>query len=325
MIFMHKKDRIIIDSLQRVIEKSRVIHEKADWWYYKTNAPLSRSEIRKWCRKTGVVLPEAYITCLTVSNGFTVDFASVVGWFHLEPFDPDRMLDRFFTAERKRMFEKGIPFKSCFGWMSHHCIYFDVFTGELFLEQERYHYTPITDFVSEILEPVIRHLEIETERAVRGKQLLLESRNNPMRPLYDELLKFVGDGALPNLNIMLQPPASEAEICRWEQENGIRLPCEYRDWLKLSNGSSFQYKFILRLEHLRKAYPSEFIDGVEYMYLAGISGSFDYLMLNTQTGEYCILTENFELEEAVGFEEEIFEDAFEFLAELAAEQQDEKG
>ncbi len=54
---------------------------------------------------------------------------------------------------------------------------------------------------------------------------------------------------------------------------------------------------------------------MEYIYLVGLTGCFDYLMFNVQTGEYVILTEDFELEEAAGFEDDVFLDAFEFMEE----------
>ncbi len=59
---------------------------------------------------------------------------------------------------------------------------------------------------------MIRYLEKETERAIRGKQLLLNSKDNPLRPMYDKLLEFAGDGQLPKMNIVLNPPVSEEEI-----------------------------------------------------------------------------------------------------------------
>ena len=233
----------------------------------------------------------------------------------MEPFHPDWPLDRHFTADRMRQYEKKIPFKDCIGWLNHKCIYYDVFTRELFLEQQRYQYTPIRDFAAEILDPVIRYLEQELKMQPVYRQRMDENRQNPLTPMFDKLLKFAGNGDVPAMGIQLEPPASEEEIVRWEQENGMQLPAEYRNWIKLSNGSDFHYRFILSLERLRKAYSLDPIDGTEYVILAGISGCFDYLVFNSKTGEYKILTEDFDLEEAAGFEEEVFLSSFESMEE----------
>lgn len=305
----------IITRLRCIIALSEHLSQNARWWYAETHPPLPRAESAWWGIENGITLPEEYLVCLSLTNGFTVDYASTVGWFHLEPFHTDGGLERHFTDERIRMLKKHIPFKAPIGWINHQCIYYDVFTGELFLEHKRYHYTPIRDFASEILDRVITHLEEQRALDLRTQTLLAQNQDNPLRPLYDQLLAYAGDGALPKHNIVLPPPASEEEVAAWEAENGISLPEGYRDWLLLANGGEFANKFILPLRSLRKAYPSETIGDTEYIYLAGLTGCFDYLMLNASTGEYAVFTEEFELEEAADFETEVLLDAFEYFDE----------
>lgn len=290
-------------------------------WYYKTNEPLSCDDIKKWRKTCGIKLPEEYIACLTVTNGFTVDYCSTVGYFHIEPFHPERPVERCFSDSQLSSYKRKVPFKAAFGWINHHCLYYDAFSGELFMEHERYHFTPIKDFAAEVLDPVIEHLETKLKNEAVYQKLLEKSKDNPLRPMYDELLGFAGDGELPRMNILLDPPAAEEEIIKWEEANGMRLPEEYRNWLMISNGSYFENKFILSLDQLRKGYKLDPIDGVEYVIIVGLTGSFDYLVFNSQTGEYAVFTEDYELEEAAGFEEEVFEDAFEYLEERLEEEQ----
>ena len=310
-----KNAAVICEKLKRIMELSKELHACNRWWYYDADAPLARQEILNWCKENGHLLPEAYIACLTVAGRFVVDYCSTTGYFRVERFHLDWPLDQYFTADHKRQFEKKIPFKECIGWLDHHCIYYDVFTRELFLEQQRYQYTPIRDFAAEILDPVIAYLEEQLTKQSVYRQLLEESKSNPLRPMYDQLLRFAGNGDVPAMGIQLEPPVSEEEIVRWEQENGMQLPAEYRNWIRISNGSEFHYRFILSLERLRGAYRLEPIDGTEYVILAGISGCCDYLVFNSQTGEYKVLTEDHDLRDAEGFAEEVFLDAFESMEE----------
>ena len=313
MFGKEKNTTLILEKFMRIIELSKEIQAKARWWYCETHEPLEYRDVKNWCKTYGIALPEEYIACLTITNGFTVDYCSTTGYFHIEPFHPERPLERSFSGSQLSSYKSRVPFKDAFGWLNHHCFYYDAFSGELFLEHERYHFTPIKDFAAEILDPVIKHLETELKNQPVYQKRLAESLNNPMRPLYDDLMKYVGDGALPARNIELAPPAAEEDIIKWENENGFMLPDEYRSWLMLSNGSFFGNKFILSLDQLQKAYKIDPIDGVEYVIICGLTGCFDYLMFNTETGEYAILTEDFEVEEAAGFEDDVFLDAFEYF------------
>ncbi len=303
----------VTEKLRHIITLSRELHDNARWWYLKAGEPLTRDEIKAWSRREGVKMPEAYIACLTVANGFCVDYASTVGYFDIEQLRVGYSVKDSFSPDYQRMIAQRKPVKKCFGFINHKCLYYDLFSGEIFIEHKRYEYTPVRDFAVEILDPVIVYLETELRRQPEYARLLAESADNPMRALYDELMKYAGDGELPEMNIVVQPPAPEEEIVRWERENGMALPQEYRDWLKLSNGTCFANKTIVSLDGLRKELSLDPIDGVEYVIIAGISGSFDYLVFNSQTGDYAVLTEDFELEETAGFEAEIFEDGFEFL------------
>ncbi len=314
------ENKLIKEKMSRIIELSEEIQKKARWWYCAAGKPVSREKLEEWKKKYNISLPSEYIDILTVANGFTVDYSSTVGYFRIESFDTERDLEQCFTVNQLNMLKKKIPFKSCFGWINHHCLYFDVFSGQVFIEYERCKYQPVKDLAEEVLEPVIKHLEKELANSEKYRLLLEESMNNPLRPMYDRLLEFAGDGPLPKMNIVLEPPADEEALCRWEAENGMKLPQEYRNWVKISNGSEFGHKFILSLDALRKGYKLDPIDGVEYVILAGLTGCFDYLVFNSQTGEYAVYTEDFELEESAGFEEEIFEDAFEYMEEHMEEE-----
>ncbi len=129
---MKSNYKIIIDKFNQIIELSKEICKKADWWYYETHEPISRSEINRWYYKTGMPFPEEYIACLSVTNGFRVDFSSTVGYFHIAPFPSGEYLERYFTTEMQKRSAQKISFKQSIGWINHRTIYYEVFTGKLF-------------------------------------------------------------------------------------------------------------------------------------------------------------------------------------------------
>ncbi len=309
-------EKLMKNKIEKIVELSKKLKDIENEWYYKINKPLTQGEIFRWCRENNVFLPEEYVIFISMMNGFCVDYSSATGYFNICKFDTTATTDLLYSRTKEQMAERDERHikncKHCFGWLNHQCLYYNPYTAEIFIERKRYDYTPIEDFEKEILDCAIEYLEKQIELFSRKKQLLNKNLHNPLRPFYDKLLEYAETG---RLNIHLKPPATEAEIADCEKKNNIKLPEEYRNWIKLSNGGEFEHKFILSLEQLCTAYGIEEIDGVEYVILVGLTGCFDYLVFEKETGKYAVLTEEFAIEEASDFEDMVFNDAFEYMDE----------
>lgn len=294
----------LTETFLRIIELSKTLVEKADWWYCKCNEPVSLQEIDNHCSEKNVDIPDCIKELFSVSNGFTVDFCSTVGYFHMYPFvncSPEGTGSSAYIPKQKTV-----------GWVNHQCLYVDMKTGELTIEHERYHYTPVKDFCSEILEPVEDFLKKQLELSERKAELLENQRNNPFREYYDKLVSFNKD----KTNVTIYPPVTEDEISAYEQKYSIKLPEDYRNWILLSNGTSFNGFNVTKLENisyfLDKTYEYE---NENYIYLVSLTGCCDYLMGGLKSGRAMVLTEEYEWEDGEEMFEEYLKDAIEWYEE----------
>lgn len=253
-------------TFERIIELSKQLHDCDKYWYCNVNEPSSRSDIIKKQMSTELLFPDDYITCMTVSNGFTVDFSSTTGYFHLYPV---------------RNVNKNGKY-SCFGWLSHRCLYFNPDTGEMFIEKQRYKYTPIMDFNAEILVPAEKYLSRQLELSKRRHELLDKQKDNPLRKYYDKFLEYREMG----VHITLYPPASEEEICRWEADN-VKLPESFRNWLLLTNGSIMDYQNYYSLDRIfrdKVCWSENEEENREFYYLATVDGCGTTILLDPENG-----------------------------------------
>lgn len=276
----------ITETLQRIVGLSKELSEKADRWYCDCHEPASRLDISKHEYEQDIILPDAFKECLTVSNGFMVDFCGQVGYLKLNGLKN--------TGAAIIDGERHIPDKQCIGWLRGRCLYYDHHNGDFFIENERYKYDLITDFCQEVLDPAEAYLRKQLERSARKYELLDKQKDNPFREQYDELVSFNKE----DTNVYLYPPASQEEISRWEQEHGITLPQEYKDWLLLSDGTFFNgfdvYSLDTLSEHLDE---TEEYEGDTYIFLASLTGCCDFFMGNVKTGAAMVLTEEFDWED----------------------------
>ena len=95
-------------TFRHIIELSKKLHASDEYWLYTVNEPISKLELSLKHQKNGVMLPKAYTECISVSNGFMVDFSSPVGYFKLYPISD-------FDINKKLI---------CIGWANHKCLYF---------------------------------------------------------------------------------------------------------------------------------------------------------------------------------------------------------
>ena len=311
-------------KIRKIFELSAKLQDLDKWWYCNISEPADCNSFRQWCVENGIVFPEALMKFISLANGFCVDYSSTVGYFNIYNFGTDVTTDSWFSRSKEAMFKRDYDsIRNCLpslGWINHQMLHFNPYTGQMYIERERYKYTLIKDFEKEIIDPLISYLEKQCVLFSRKNQLLDENKNNPFRECYDRLMKIAGDDDLPKENILLPPPATESEIVSWEEEHNICLPEEYRNWVKLSNGGTFANKFILSLDNIGTPDEIVTIDEVEYMILAGLTGCFDYLVFAPSDGNYYFLSEEFEIDESAGFENEIFADAFEWLEEHCDEE-----
>jgi len=306
------------NKFEYIISLSEKLAGIDKFWYFKTNEPLNKKDIRKWCKSNGVSMPESFFTILTRTNGFCVDYSSTVGYFNIQKFDTDSTTKLLYSRTKEEMLAREYDYykncHSCFGWLNHQCLYYNPYTGEIFIEKERYKYTLIEDFEKEILDEVISYLEKKVIRFERKEKLLEENKkNNPMLEMYDKLLECRGNGDKINTGFNLYEPLTKEEIADWEKKHNIQLPQEYKDWLALSDGGSFANKWINSLENLHiENLTIDTDEGKDYIIIASLSLSSDYLLLDPETSELFVVTDDGDLEEG-DFVYHIFEEGFEYL------------
>lgn len=314
-----KRISAISRKFDRILALAKELSGMDRLWYYEAGAPLDQAEITAWCKENAAHLPEAYVTLLSRANGFCVDYASKSGYFSILAFQTSETANGLYsrTADDLRAREyKGYQHcRAGFGWLHGQMLYYNPYTGEMFLETERSHYQKIADFETEILDRVIQYLEVKVTRFARKDALLETNRNNPFRADYDQLLAYRGDDAALNSGIVLYEPLTGSEIADWEHAHSIRLPEDYKNWLLLSDGGRFANITIYGLEMLE---PDDTINDPDsdaaYIILASLSGSSDCLVFDPETGELFVFTDDGEIGEG-DFAYDIFEEGFAYLEE----------
>ncbi|SHM69888.1 SMI1/KNR4 family protein [Ruminococcus flavefaciens] len=268
----------VTEVFSRIIELSKQLHEKADWWFYEINEPVSRVEISKHEYENDIVLPEAFRECLTVSNGFMVDHCSTVGYLELDKLTCARHV----TSKRQ-----------CIGWIRGCCLYYDHQNGDFFIERERYKYDLINDFCQEVLIPAEEYLKKQLSASERKYELLEKQKDNPYREYYDIVVSFMNKGNEANID----PPVSEEEIAEWEKTNNILLPESYKNWLLLANGMFFDGWDLYSLDEVAEKADTwyEEYEGEKYVFLASLTGCCDFLIGSVTTGKALELSEEYEI------------------------------
>ncbi|MDR0920318.1 MAG: SMI1/KNR4 family protein [Oscillospiraceae bacterium] len=83
---------------------------------------------------------------------------------------------------------------------------------------------------------------------------------------------------------LFNPPAKESEIAEWETKNKIKIPQDYKDWLRFSNGSTFErnlaeFYSINQLEIYNNP------DYEDYVIIGSIIGDGETLCFSRDTGK----------------------------------------
>ncbi|MBP5606980.1 MAG: SMI1/KNR4 family protein [Lachnospiraceae bacterium] len=306
-----------MSKFKHIMELSDKLKALDGKWYVKTNAPLTKEEIRKWTWENYAHIPEEYINILLLTNGFCVDYDSTVGYFNLDPFSTDEDADSLYNRSREEMKErKYSSYENCkpsFGWLNHRMLHYNPYTAEMFIEKERYKYEKIENFEKEILDEAIRYLETKLKRFEQKEDLLKAASANPFKEMYDKLLVYKEEKDEDFTHIYIHEPLGKEEIAAWEKEHQIRLPEDYKNWLQLSNGASFGNKEIYPLELVNtKELAIGPDDEKGYIVIADLSGYSDILVFDPETAELYVLDDDGGISEG-DFEIDIFEDGFDFL------------
>lgn len=275
----------VTETFSHIIELSKQLHDKADWWFYEINAPVSRGEISEHEYENDIVLPEAFRECLTVSNGFMTDHCGTTGYFKL--YGLSEAGPAVINGERH------ISKRQCIGWKRGQCLYYDHTNGDFFIERERYKYDLINDFCQEVLIPVEEYLKKQLAASERKYELLEKQKDNPYREYYDIVVSFMKEGN----EATIDPPASEEEIAEWEKENNIVLPENYKSWLLLANGMFFDGWDLYSLDAVAENAATwyEEYEGEKYIFLASLTGCCDFLIGGVTTGKALELSEEYEI------------------------------
>lgn len=257
----------IQQTFLHIIDLSKRLNASDENWVSEVNEPVSKDELPVNQLKNGVILPEAYVECMKISNGFMVDFSSSVGYFKLYPVSDYDITNN----------------SICIGWMNHKCLYFNPQNGEFVIEHQRYNYTPINDFNNEILVPVVTYLERQLILSERRHDLLKKQEKNPLRKYFDEFMKY----RYNEKNIEIYPPLTEEEIHDWE-ETHTKLPETYRNWLLLTSKCSLGFKEFNDLEHVRLeevCWSDNDDENREFWFLATTTGYGTCLLLDPESGK----------------------------------------
>ncbi len=306
-----------MNKFEHIMDLSKKLAELDGKWYVKINEPVDKEEVQKWCEANYAYMPEEYVNMLTLTNGFCVDFASEVGYFTFYSFSADSDVERLYNRTREEMQErKFTSYENCkpsFGWLDHKMLHYNPYTGEIFIERERYQYEKIENFEKEILDEVIRYLETKVKRFEQKDELLKAAASNSYKEMYDELLRYKEEKEEDFSRITIYEPLSKQEISAWERKHYMKLPKAYKDWLRLSNGASFGNKFIYPLEEVNTEEPAIGPDNEKgYIVIADLSYSSDILVFDPETAQLFVLDDDGDIREG-DFEIDIFEDGFEFL------------
>ena len=312
---LHKK-------IERIISQSKELTEIDKKWYCKIGEPVNEDgmkAINAWCEDNGVHLPEAFTVFLTHANSFCVDYSWTVGYFTISGFDTEMTTKERYGRTKEAMLAREYDAyencQSCFGWLGGQCLYYNPYTGEIYLENERNKFTPVKDFEKEILDKVIAYLEKKSVQYERKEELLKENADTPMREEYDELLEYMKNDDGPNSGIVVYAPLTRDEISDWEKAHNMKLPEDYVNWLLLSDGAVFANKSICKLDEVDTKHLAIDPDsGRGYVIIASLSGYSDCLVFDPETSELFVFDDDGDVSEG-DFVYDIFEKGFEYLDE----------
>ena len=291
-----------IESIQKkfdqVIELGQRLSELSKKWNLEIHEPVEMEELSKWCGSNGVYLPDVYVAILTRTNGFSVDYDSIP-YMNIYHFDARKTTNDLYQRTReemlKREYDLYINCKPSLGWSNHRMLHYNPYTGELFIERERYKYDLIEDFEKEVLDEAIHYFETQERRLTLKDQTKDADKSNPMMKWYNKVLASIDDPKLDSDAVVFEP-IPKKEIAAWEKKNNIRLPKDYKNWLMLSNGLEFADKIVYKLEELDPENPVIGPkDGKKYIAIASLSGASDCLVFNPTTKEVFELTDDGEM------------------------------
>ena len=116
----------------------------------------------------------------------------------------------------------------------------------------------------------------------------------------EELAKDYGDDAS-----WFNPPATEGEISKWEEKNGVIIPESYKDWLRFANGAQIRMSLaefyeINKIELEYSGIPKD------YIVIGSLIGDGELLCFSKSTGKFIRYFEK-QIDEAESFTEIIYE------------------
>ena len=308
-----------IESMQKkfeqIIELGQRLSELSKKWKLEIHEPVDVKELSKWCESNGVYLPDVYTMILACTNGFGISYDSI-DYINIYHFDVSKTTNDLYQRTREEMLRREYdPYINCkpsLGWSNHQMLHYNPYTGELFIERERYKYDPVEDFEKEVLDVAIHYFETQERRLSQKDQTKDANKSNPMMKWYNKVLASKDDPEL-NSDAVLFEPVPKKEITAWEKKNAIKLPKDYKNWLMLSNGLEFADKIVYKLEELDLENPvTGPEDGKEYIVIASLSGASDCLVFDPATKEVFELTDDGKMRTG-DFVYHVIQEGFEYL------------
>ncbi len=310
-----EKINSIQKKIEQIIDLGRKLSELSKKWKLEIHDPIDVEELAKWCESNGVYLPDVYTMILARTNGFGISYDSIhyINIYHFDVNDTTKdMYQRTREEMLGREYDYYINCKPSLGWSNHQMLHYNPYTGELFIERERYKYDPVEDFEKEVLDVAIQYFETQERRLSQKDQTKDANKSNPMMKWYNKVLASLDDPEL-NSDAVLFEPVPKKEIAAWEKKNDIKLPKDYKNWLMLSNGLEFADKIVYKLEELDLENPvTGPKDGKEYIVIASLSGASDCLVFYPTTKEVFKLTDDGEMRTG-DFVYHVIQEGFEYL------------
>ena len=108
---------------------------------------------------------------------------------------------------------------------------------------------------------------------------------NDMKKEFDEIVKLCREKAeeYGEHASYFMEPATEEEIVKWEEENNIKMPEDYKEWLKLT--SSCQLCFTIASFIFPQTEQIDFLPD-DYVLIGYVVGDGEVLCFSKSTGKY---------------------------------------
>lgn len=272
---MERQTNEIVELFEQICRTAQQLSDNDPQWSFKQSPPLTPKKIRDFEYETGIVLPREYKVCLQYAGEFWMTH------YYLRFYDLDMIIRLKEYADIKKENTIG------FGCIDIKSLQFDHRTGQLYMNYTNVHDSKLEPLnFREVLSETLEYLQNKLKRLLDGKRLLQNQLDNEFRDLYDRLCAL---NTYDQTYFYHAPPVTEEEICEWEKKHSIHLPDDYREWLKLTNGSSGGSTELYSLDAITEWFEYSYDEDVRKLIVFGsIIGDGTDLVFDSENGDIIV-------------------------------------